>query len=245
MDIVGRSDVGKVRSANEDEIAFDAEKGTAILADGMGGLSAGDLASRTAAAVVLESLTQAEQISEEIMRSAISLANDRVLAMSQLPAGAAMGTTLVVWQDVGLGQCFIAHVGDSRAYRLREQRLEALTEDHSVVQQLINEGIISRSEARVSPQRNVITRAVGLEAAIEVEVRSWVRTRGDVFLLCSDGLTDMLSEGEVRQVLINHIGADGDGDIAAAADDLIAAANAAGGADNVSVLLVRPEVEPL
>lgn len=245
MDIVGRSDVGKVRSANEDEIVFDAAKGTAILADGMGGLSAGDLASRTAAAVVLDALTQAEQISEEIVRAAISRANDRVLALSQLPAGAAMGTTLVVWQDVGLGQCFIAHVGDSRAYRLREQRLEALTEDHSVVQQLINEGIISRSEARISPQRNVITRAVGLEAAIEVEVRSWVRTRGDVFLLCSDGLTDMLSEGEVRQVLINHISADGNGDMAAAADDLIAAANAAGGADNVSVLLVRPELESL
>lgn len=245
MDIVGRSDVGKVRSANEDEIVFDAAKGTAILADGMGGLSAGDLASRTAAAVVLDALTQAEQISEEIVRAAISRANDRVLALSQLPAGAAMGTTLVVWQDVGLGQCFIAHVGDSRAYRLREQRLEALTEDHSVVQQLINEGIISRSEARISPQRNVITRAVGLETAIEVEVRSWVRTRGDVFLLCSDGLTDMLSEGEVRQVLINHISADGNGDMAAAADDLIAAANAAGGADNVSVLLVRPELESL
>jgi len=245
LDIVGRSDVGKVRSANEDEIVFDAAKGTAILADGMGGLSAGDLASRTAAAVVLDALTQAEQISEEIVRAAISRANDRVLALSQLPAGAAMGTTLVVWQDVGLGQCFIAHVGDSRAYRLREQRLEALTEDHSVVQQLINEGIISRSEARISPQRNVITRAVGLETAIEVEVRSWVRTRGDVFLLCSDGLTDMLSEGEVRQVLINHISADGNGDMAAAADDLIAAANAAGGADNVSVLLVRPELESL
>jgi protein phosphatase len=245
LDIVGRSDVGKVRSANEDEIVFDAGSGTAILADGMGGLSAGDLASRTAAAVVLEALTQAEHISEDILRTAISLANDRVLALAQLPAGAAMGTTLVVWQDVGSGQCFIAHVGDSRAYRLRRQFLEALTEDHSVVQQLINEGLISRSEARVSPQRNVITRAVGLEAAIEVDVRSWVRARGDVFLLCSDGLTDMLSEREVREVLIRHIGADGSGDMTAAADDLIAAANAAGGSDNVSVLLVRPEVESL
>jgi protein phosphatase len=245
VDIVGRSDVGKVRSANEDEIVFDAERGIAILADGMGGLSAGDVASRTAAAVVLEHLSQADKISEEGLRVAISHANNRVLEISRQPASASMGTTLVVWQDVGLGQCFIAHVGDSRAYRLRGQRLDALTEDHSVVQQLVNEGVISKSEARISPQRNVITRAVGLEASIEVDVRSWVRARGDIFLLCSDGLTDMMSEHEVREVLNVHIAADGSGDMSAAADELIAAANAAGGSDNVSVLLVRPEAEPV
>ena len=244
MDIVGRSDVGRVRKANEDEIVFDSEHGIAILADGMGGLAAGEVASQTAATTVYEALRQASQtasVDEAVLNSAIAQANRQVLALSKQPDATAMGTTLVVWLDVGFGQCFVAHVGDSRAYRLRDHHLTALTEDHSLVQQLINDGVMSKSEARLSSQRNIITRAVGLEPIVQVDLRSWVRGRGDVFLLCSDGLTDMLSESEVHQLLTTRLESDGSGDLDALADALVAAANEAGGSDNISVLLIRPD----
>jgi serine/threonine protein phosphatase PrpC len=241
LDIVGRSDVGRVRTANEDEIVFDSEKGIAILADGMGGLAAGEVASRTAAAIVYDSLKQADAVDEGLLRTAFSAANRQVLALSRQPEADAMGTTLVVWLDVGYGQCFIAHVGDSRAYRLRDHQLSALTEDHSLVQQLIDEGVMSKTEARVSSRRNIITRAIGLESVVQVDLRSWVRGQGDVFMLCSDGLTDMLSEAEVQQLLASRLAGDGSGDLEAAADGLVAAANEAGGSDNISVLLIRPD----
>lgn len=241
LDIVGRSDVGRVRTANEDEIVFDPEQGIAILADGMGGLAAGEVASQTAAAVVYDAVKQAGQLDEGLLRAAINDANRQVLALSRAPDASAMGTTLVVWLDVGYGQCFIAHVGDSRAYRLREHHLSPLTEDHSMVQQLINEGVLSKTEAQVSSQRNIITRAIGLEPVVQVELRSWVRGRGDIFLLCSDGLTDMLTETEVQRLLASRLASDGSGDLETAADELVAAANEAGGSDNVSVLLIRPD----
>ena len=242
MDIVGRSDVGKVRKANEDEIIFDADEGIAILADGMGGLERGEVASRTAAQVVfktLRSVSASERAAESLLQTAIAAANQQVLALSKQAASGAMGTTLAVWLDVGFGQCFVAHVGDSRVYRLRERALQLLTEDHSMVQQLVNDGVLSHSEARVSPQRNIITRAVGLEAEVEVELRSWVRGRGDVFLLCSDGLTDMLNDSEVEDLLNEHLDEFGQGDLGVLSESLIEAANNAGGNDNISVLLVR------
>jgi protein phosphatase len=241
LDIVGRSDVGRVRTANEDEIVFDSEHGIAILADGMGGLAAGEVASQTAAAAVYEAVKRAGELDEGLLRAAFHDANRQVLALSRAPDAGAMGTTLVVWLDVGYGQCFVAHVGDSRAYRLRDHNLSPLTEDHSVVQQLINEGVLSKTEARVSSQRNIITRAIGLEPVVQVDLRSWVRGQGDVFLLCSDGLTDMLSETELQQLLIRCLASDGSGDLEAVADELVAAANEAGGSDNVSVLLIRPD----
>jgi protein phosphatase len=242
LDIVGRTDVGKVRKTNEDEIIFDAGEGIAVLADGMGGLERGDVASRTAAELVfnaLRSATAQQRALESLVLQAIAAANERVLQLSREAVSGAMGTTLAVWVNVGFGQCFVAHVGDSRVYRLRERTLQLLTEDHSLVQQLINEGVLSHSEARVSPQRNIITRAIGLEAAVEVDLRSWVRGHGDVFLLCSDGLTDMLTDSEVAELLNIHLDESGAGDLAAASEALIAAANNAGGNDNVSVLLVR------
>lgn len=244
LDIVGRTHVGKVRKANEDEIIFDAGEGIAILADGMGGLERGEIASYTAAEVVFSALKQAspeDRAAENLLRQAIEAANEQVLSLSRQASSGAMGTTLAVWLDVGFGQCFVAHVGDSRVYRLRGQTLEQLTEDHSMVQQLINEGVLSRSEARFSSQRNIITRAIGLDTRVEIELRSWVRGRGDVFLLCSDGLTDMLSDNEVAGLLNDHLDERGEGDLDALCDALIAAANNAGGSDNISVLLVRPD----
>jgi len=240
LNIVGRSDVGKVRNANEDEILFDTEIGVAILADGMGGLAAGEVASRTAADVILRTLAAVERRDEEILRRAVNDANQQVLELSKSADAAAMGTTVVVWLDAGLGQCFVAHVGDSRAYRWRSGELTQITEDHSVVQQMLNEGIISASEARVSPQRNVITRAVGLEADLEVDVRSWVLGPEDIYLLCSDGLTDMLTDGELSKLLAAHLAADERSDLQTTAQALVDAANAAGGMDNISVILLQP-----
>jgi len=240
VDIVGRSHVGKVRKTNEDEIAVDPELKLGVLADGMGGLAAGEVASRAAVSEIVTRAQASPRRDAAWLKDAIAAANRRVLSLSRENGAAPMGTTLVVWADAGEGQCFIAHVGDSRAYRLRAGSLEALTEDHSLVQQMIRDGVISEAEARVAPNRNVITRAVGLEPVLEADVRSWVRGPGDVFLLCSDGLTDMLTEAELEELLGNHVARDGGGDLRAAADALIEAANRAGGIDNISVVLVRP-----
>lgn len=245
MDIVGRSHVGKVRETNEDEIAVDGELWLGVLADGMGGLEAGELASRAAVTEIVARAETSKRRDEAWLRAAIDAANRRVLALSRENGAAPMGTTLVVWIDAGEGQCFVGHVGDSRAYRLRRGVLEALTEDHSVVQQMIREGLMSEAEARVAPNRNVITRAVGLDPVVDADVRSWVRGPGDVFLLCSDGLTDMLTERELEALLNDRLSAEGEGDLRAAADALIEAANDAGGVDNVSVVLLRPPWPPL
>jgi len=245
VDIVGRSHVGRVRKTNEDEIAVDAELRIGVLADGMGGLEAGEVASRAAVTEILMRAERSRRRDEAWLKSAIDAANRRVLALSRQNGAMPMGTTLVVWIDAGEGQCYIGHVGDSRAYRLRSGVLEALTEDHSVVQQMVRDGLISEAEARMAPNRNVITRAVGLDPVVDAEVRSWVRGPGDVFLLCSDGLTDMLTEQELELLLNARLSPAGEGDLHDAADSLIEAANDAGGVDNVSVVLVRPPWPPL
>ena len=134
------------------------------------------------------------------------------------------------------GQCFIAHVGDSRAYRLRGSKLTALTSDHSLVQQMVDQGMISASEALVAPNRNVVTRGIGLVAEVDAEVRSCLYSVGDIFLLCSDGLSDMISDNQIATVLEQH-----SADLELAANELIAAANHEGGGDNISVVLIRPQ----
>jgi len=149
-----------------------------------------------------------------------------------------MGTTVVTWLLTGQGQCLIGHVGDSRAYRIRAGILRRLTRDHSMVQQMIDEGLLNETEAETSPNRNVITRALGLTGQVQVDVRSWVHTPGDVYLLCSDGLTDMLPEVEIQNILAD-VDAEA-GDLKATAAMLVDRANQAGGHDNVSVLLIRP-----
>ena len=146
-----------------------------------------------------------------------------------------MGTTVVTWLLTAEGQCLIAHVGDSRAYRLRAGELRRLTTDHSMVQQMVDEGLIGEAEAQTAPNRNVITRALGLAMKVEVDVRSWVHVPGDLYLLCSDGLTDLVNEREISQMLTEHGNALPD-----VARRLVDRANEAGGHDNVSVLLIRP-----
>jgi protein phosphatase len=146
-----------------------------------------------------------------------------------------MGTTVVAWLLTAEGQCFIAHVGDSRAYRLRKGELRRLTTDHSMVQQMIDGGLLGEAEALTAPNRNVITRALGLNMTVDVDVRSWVHMPGDLYLLCSDGLTDLINEREIGVLMEFH----GDA-LDQAASGLVNRANEAGGHDNISVMLIRP-----
>jgi serine/threonine protein phosphatase PrpC len=238
MEIIAHSDTGRVRRNNEDAIAFDVDHAVAILADGMGGLAHGEVASRLAVDAVLAHLTASGKRTEEVLRAAIETANLEVREAGRSQA-VDMGTTLVAWMASDRGQCFVAHVGDSRVYRIRDGMIKRLTSDHSVVQQMIDDGVISEAEAVASPSRNVITRALGLEEKVDVEVRSWVYTPQDLFLLCSDGLTDMVGDAELASIC-DSWGAEGAGSLEVLADALVRSANDAGGHDNVSVLLIRP-----
>jgi len=239
--IAGRSDVGRVRQHNEDSIGFHAPSGVAVLADGMGGLYGGEVASRIAVDRILNFLRANPAIDEPTLIDAVRAANSDICSHASRDVDGPMGTTVVIWVGGEMGQCFVCHVGDSRAYRLRGSELLKLTDDHSVVQQMLSSGEISEAEARVAPNRNVITRAVGLSEAVEVDVRSCVHVPGDVFLLCSDGLTDMLDDASMSEVLAEHLTPQGAGDLDAAAKSLVEAANVAGGVDNVSVVLIRTD----
>jgi len=236
MEIVAQSDTGRIRRNNEDAYAFDTDAGVAVLADGMGGLEAGEIASRIAVETILDGLRDAKRLSDVAVVAAITQANRAVLEKS-IEKGVEMGTTVVTWLLTGQGQCLIGHVGDSRAYRVRAGILRRLTRDHSMVQQMIDEGLINEAEAETSPNRNVITRALGLTGQVDVDVRSWVHTPGDLYLLCSDGLTDMVTEVEIQTILAD---ADADKSLESAAAALVDRANDAGGHDNVSVMLIRP-----
>ncbi|MGD8418573.1 MAG: Stp1/IreP family PP2C-type Ser/Thr phosphatase [Pseudomonadales bacterium] len=237
MQIVALSDTGKVRRNNEDAIAYDSDAAVAVLADGMGGLEAGEVASRLAVDTILELLRERESDSDTALTKAIASANQAVRQVS-LSRGVEMGTTVVTWLLTGQGQCLVGHVGDSRAYRYRSGVLRRLTRDHSMVQQMVDDGLLNEAEAETSPNRNVITRALGLVGNVEVDVRSWVNSPGDVYLLCSDGLTDMVSETEIGNIL-SHVNLEPD-ELDTVAETLVARANEAGGHDNVTVLLIRP-----
>jgi protein phosphatase len=238
MDIVAQSDVGRVRRNNEDAIGFDARRGIAVLADGMGGLDAGEVASRIAVDSIMDSLVEGADMrgvdAEMLITRAVQTANVDVCARGR-KTEVDMGTTVVTWLLTAEGQCFIAHVGDSRAYRLRKGELRRLTTDHSMVQQMIDEGLLGEAEALTAPNRNVITRALGLNMTVEVDVRSWVHMPGDLYLLCSDGLTDLINEREIGVLMEFH----GDA-LDQAAAGLVNRANEAGGHDNISVMLIRP-----
>lgn len=233
--IIGRTNPGKVRENNEDAWAHDADLGVAVLADGMGGLNAGEVASEKAVDAIMEHLQAAEKLDSDSIGAAMEAANRYVFNLSQRDATLRnMGTTVVVWAALGTDRCVLGHVGDSRAYRINRSGLEALTRDHSVVQTMLDQGFITAEEARTAPNRNVITRAVGLEATVKVEVVELPRGADDVFLLCSDGLSDMV-EPEALSALCRGVTKDG---LAELAERLVRAANDAGGADNITVVLL-------
>ncbi|HEY7381498.1 MAG TPA: Stp1/IreP family PP2C-type Ser/Thr phosphatase [Gaiella sp.] len=224
------TDTGRRRLQNED--IFVCRPPLFAVADGMGGAQAGELASRLAAAALEERAGELQ--GEEAIAELVREANARIFQRAVTdPAASGMGTTATVaLQDEERGTLAIAHVGDSRAYRLRDGQLEQLTLDHSVVGELVRAGRLTEEEALQHPYRSAITRALGTEAEVDVDTLTVETSPGDLYLICSDGLTTMLRDDEILAVA-----AAGDGDPARIADALVGAANAAGGEDNVTVVL--------
>jgi PPM family protein phosphatase len=230
----GVSDPGRRRRRNED--AYVCEPPLFAIADGMGGAQAGEVASGLAAAVLEEATGDTPgEAGEERVSSLIREANRRVYRRSNEDAATSgMGTTMTVaLVDTRNDAIAFGHVGDSRAYRVRGGELEQLTDDHSLVGELVRSGRLSPEEAESHPQRAVITRALGTEPEVDVDTFTVEAEPDDIYLLCSDGLTDMVSEDEILSLV------DGSGDLDAAARGLVNAANAGGGEDNITVVLFQ------
>jgi serine/threonine protein phosphatase PrpC len=226
------TDTGRQRRANEDALL--SRSPLFVVADGMGGAQAGEVASQLAVESFKGGLGDSVE-PETALADLTRAANSRIHELSHSNTErAGMGTTLTAMY-VGERDVSIAHVGDSRAYCLRDGELIRLTDDHSLVDELLRQGRLTPEEAEEHPQRSVITRALGPEGTVEVDTRSFRARAGDVYLLCSDGLTTMVSEAQLAQVLRDHA------HLRDAGEALIAAANAAGGRDNITVLLVRLE----
>src|SRR5436190_22305953 len=221
------TDTGRQRRANED--SYYARSPLFAVADGMGGAQAGEVASGTAIEVLGGGLPDAGGTAEERLAGLISEANARIHELSVTDRDrAGMGTTLTA-AYVGETEVSLAHVGDSRAYLLRGEAFDRLTRDHSLVEEFVREGKLTPEEADQHPQRSVITRALGPEAEVDVD-RISVRGRtGDIFLICSDGLTSMVPERRVAEIVAQA------GSLDEAARSLIDAANEAGGRDNITV----------
>jgi len=228
-----RTDTGRQRRGNED--AFYARAPLFAVADGMGGAQAGEVASHLAVEVLEQGLPDGAGSVEERLRERVREANARIMESAQADdARAGMGTTLTV-AYVGEDDLTVAHVGDSRLYRLRDGTFERLTDDHSLVEELVRQGKLTPEEADEHPQRSIITRALGAEEGVEADSRTWAGRDGDVYLICSDGLTSMVPEAHVAQVLAEAPS------LAGAGRMLIDAANDAGGRDNITVVLFRLE----
>ncbi len=226
------TDTGRQRRANEDSLL--ARAPLFVVADGMGGAQAGEVASRIAVESFQPGLQDDAEPELELASLALA-ANARIHELSHSNVEqAGMGTTLTAVY-VGPEEVAIAHVGDSRAYCLRDGELLRLTDDHSLVDELLRQGRLTPEEAVEHPQRSVITRALGPEDSVEVDTRSFRARAGDVYLLCSDGLTTMLSEEEIGELLRANPR------LRDAGESLIAAANDAGGRDNITVVLLRVE----
>jgi protein phosphatase len=243
---IGRStavtDTGRRRMRNEDAFVF--EPPLFAIADGMGGARAGEVAAGIAAAALKEGRQTVTD--EATLEAVIEEANRRVWQRSLSdPGTSGMGTTVTVaFVDATEERVVFGQVGDSRAYRLRGDELEQVTTDHSLVAELVRSGVLTPEEAERHPQRSAITRAVGTESAIEADVFAMKAEPGDLFLLCSDGLTDMLGADDIAATILAA-----DRDPEAAGDALVAAANARGGEDNITVVLFElvegePEAEP-
>jgi serine/threonine protein phosphatase PrpC len=227
-----RSDAGRRRRGNED--AFYARAPLFAVADGMGGAQAGEVASGIAIEVLEQGLPDADGSVEERLARRVHEANERINTVARADEQrAGMGTTLTV-AHVGEREVTVAHVGDSRMYRLRDGSFERLTEDHSLVEELRRQGRLTPAEAEEHPQRSIITRALGPEAEVQPDIHTWAARAGDVYLICSDGLTPtMVPEEDVGELLARAPS------LADAGRALIDTANAAGGRDNITVVLFR------
>ncbi len=232
-DSAGRTDAGRVRRRNEDSFVLDPP--IFAVADGMGGAQAGEVASRLAAAAFREYHDADRLEPAERVEAIIQEANRRIYERARTDAEASgMGTTVTA-AILTNGRVSIGHVGDSRAYRIRNGELDQLTEDHSLVADLMRSGRLTPEEADAHPQRSVITRALGTDAEVDVDKVTVDVEPGDVFLLCSDGLTTMVPEEEILRI------AQEAGTLDEIARGLVRAANSGGGEDNITVVLFRVE----
>lgn len=232
----GISDPGLIRATNEDFFLERPDAGVFAVADGMGGHAAGEVASRLAVDTVESHLTtDAGAASPDTVAAAIASANNAILeAASRDPARAGMGTTLTVAVlHPGGSHCTVGHVGDSRLYRLRHGQLEQLTTDHTVVQREIDAGTMPDSAAREHPARHLLTRALGTVSGMTSDVFRADLDPDDLLLLCSDGLTGMIDSHGIRAILLEPTS------LGERAKQLVEAANAHGGEDNITVVLVR------
>jgi protein phosphatase len=226
------TDTGQQRRHNED--AYYARSPVFAVADGMGGAQAGEVASHAAVEAVAAGLPD-DGTPEDRLAAVVRRANEAIFRMSREDdSRAGMGTTLTA-VHVGERDVAVAHVGDSRAYRLRDGELSRLTEDHSLVEEMRRRGQLTAEEADEHPQRSIITRALGPEPDVLVDTRSWAARDGDVLLLCSDGLTSMIPEAHVAEIMREAAS------LEQAGRSLVAAANRAGGRDNITVVLLRLE----
>lgn len=240
----GASDAGRVRPGNEDAIAWDEGLGLAMLADGMGGYEGGEIASNLAISTAMEIFRQplaphwreaewAKNLSEPVLRlyAAVSHSNQAVYQAAQKqPEYEGMGTTLLAayFHD---DRVTLAHIGDSRIYLWRKQNLTQLTVDHTMVQQQIESGELTQEEAPYSTYRGVLTRALGVDPVVEVDMREVAIQSGDIFLLCSDGCYELLTPDETKSILKTH-----QNDLELLTRQLVRKANENGGYDNISVL---------
>ena len=225
-----RTDVGLIRKQNEDAAWYDEKKAVYAVADGMGGHLAGEVASSMAIDAVRDMAQRERTPGISALKDMVRTAHEAIAAHAQAHSECAgMGTTLsVLWR--GGNYVYIAHVGDSRIYRLREGNLERITQDHSLVEELVRARIITPEQARTHPRRNVITRALGTQGENEPDLLVTDIQKGDLFLLCSDGLTSMVEDKAIENTLCEN-------SLERAADSLIEQALAAGGRDNVTVVL--------
>ncbi len=250
LKMVGITNPGRVRPENEDAIGVYPDIGLAVLADGMGGHQAGEVASSIAIDVISRHFVEIFQRELEYKRrnepadaalevnaiyDAVQLANSAIYEMARArPECAGMGSTVVVvlfYED----KFCVGHVGDSRLYRYRAGKLEQVTQDHSVIQELVSRGLLTLEEAKHTVGKNLVTRALGVDVNVSPDVTEQSRAESDMYLICSDGLNDMLSDQDIQGILAEH-GTDIDG----AANKLVASANERGGVDNISVILIYP-----
>lgn len=227
-----RTDTGRVRRQNEDAAFMDEERGVFAVADGMGGHLAGEVASAMAVDAVRRMAQEHGAPGIAVLRDTVLSAHRAILERAQSSrACSGMGTTLsLLWQ--GGRYAYIAHVGDSRIYRMRDGQLEQITQDHSLVAEMVRGGLITPEEARVHPRRNIITRALGTQGDNTPDLLAADSLPGDLWLLCSDGLTGMVEDAEIERVLAAQ-------PLEQAADTLLCMALDAGGRDNVTLILYR------
>lgn len=247
-----KSDIGRRRPHNEDCFAADASLGLFVVCDGMGGGNAGEVASQMAIETIVAHVQSAAgqmrtdkaspddpnlSCATNQLTDAIRAANERVFRASwEQPKYAGMGTTVAAARLCGR-TLSVAHVGDSRVYLMRNGDIQALTVDHSWVAEQVAHGYMTEEEAERSPRRNIVTRALGVESTVEIEATELPVFRGDVLLLCSDGLTRGVGRGDILKILKQG------GDLREKTDRLISLANDAGGDDNITVMLVTVEAE--